>query len=136
MHRRDPRFFTHENLCGECFSNLDLVLELPSKHRCFSDFLRSRKTADEEVYALIKVSRSIENPHRNRAQSLLKGVVKFRTKMHWPRTAGPLGVVPLCQPQFNSDSFGLREMAETPYSRLQMLMSCSQEQPPGGTPSE
>ena len=51
---------------------------------------------------LIKLSRNIENPHRNRAQGLLKSVVKFRTKMHWPKTSRPLGVLPLCHPTFTS----------------------------------
>ena len=53
------------------------------------------------MYALIKLSRNIENPHRNRVQGLLKSVVKFRTKMRWPRTSRLLGVLPLCQPRFS-----------------------------------
>ena len=60
---------------GDYCLSLDPVPEQPSKLRSFS---RSNKTADEEVYALIKLSRNIENPHRGRVQGLLKGVVKFR----------------------------------------------------------
>ena len=46
------------------------------------------------------LSRNIENPDRNRVQGLLKSVVKFRTKMHWPKTSSPFGVLPLCHPHF------------------------------------
>ena len=58
-----------------------LLFKLGSRTRAAfetSKLLRSNKTADEEVYALIKLSRNIENPHRGRVQGLLKGVVKFR----------------------------------------------------------
>ena len=82
-----------------------LLFKLGSRTRAAFDtskLLRSRQTADEEVYALIKLSRNIENPHRNRVQGLLKSVVKFRTKMHWPKTSTPLGVLPLCHPHFIS----------------------------------
>ena len=68
-----------------------------------SKLLRSNKTADEEVYALIKLSRNIENPHRGRVQGLLKRVVKFRKTMHWPRTSRPLGVLPLSSDRFMSE---------------------------------
>ena len=80
-----------------------LLFKLGSRTRAAfetSKLLRSRQTADEEVYALIKFSRNIENPHRNRVQGLLKSVVKFRIKMHWPKTSRPLGVLPLCHPHF------------------------------------
>ena len=101
MHRRNQRFFiknSRELAWG-------LLFKLGSRTRAAfatSKLLRSRQTADEEVYALIKLSRNIENPHRNRVQGLLKSVVKFRTKMHWPRTSRPLGVLPLCHPHFTS----------------------------------
>ena len=80
-----------------------LLFKLGSRTRAAFDtskLLRSRQTADEEVYALIKLCRNIENPHRNRVQGLLKSVVRFRTKMHWPKTSRPLGVLPLCHPHF------------------------------------
>ena len=103
MHRRNQRFFiknSRELAWG-------LLFKLGSRARAAFDtskLLRSRQTADEEVYALIKLSSSsnIENPHRNRVQGLLKSVVKFRTKMHWPETSRPLGVLPLRHPQFTS----------------------------------
>ena len=101
MHRRNQRFFiknSRELAWG-------LLFKLGSRTRAAFDtskLLRSRQTADEEVYALIKLSRNIENPHRNRVQGLLKSVAKFRTKMHWPKTARPLGVLPLCHPPFTS----------------------------------
>ena len=99
MHRRNQRFFikTSRELAW------GLLFKLGSRTRAAFDtskLLRSRQTADEEVYALIKLSRNIENPHRNRVQGLLKSVVKFRTKMHWPKTSRPLGVLPLCRPHF------------------------------------
>ena len=102
MHRRSPRFFikdSRELAWG-------LPFKLGSRTRAAfetSKLLRSRQTADEEVYALIKLSRNIENPHRNRVQGLLTRVVKFRKRMHWPRTSRSLGVLPLCQPQFTSE---------------------------------
>ena len=80
-----------------------LLFKLGSRTRAAfetSKLLRSNKTADEEVYALIKLSRNIENPHRGRVQGLLKGVVKFRKTMHWPRTSRPLGVLPLSSNRF------------------------------------
>ena len=67
-----------------------LLFKLGSRTRAAfetSKLLRPKQTADEEVYALIKLSRNIENPHRNRVQGLLKSVVKSRTKMHRPRTS-------------------------------------------------
>ena len=33
----------------------------------------------------------------------LKGVVKFRSRMHWPKTARPLGLLPLCQATYNNE---------------------------------
>ena len=99
MHRRNQRFFiknSRELAWG-------LLFKLGSRTRAAFDtskLLRSRQTADEEVYALIKLSRNIENPHRNRVQGLLKSVVKFRTKMHWAKTSRPLGVLPLRHPHF------------------------------------
>ena len=101
MHRRNQRFFiknSRELAWG-------LLLKLGSRTRAAFDtskLLKPRQTADEEVYALIKLSRNIENPHRNQVQGLLKSVVKFRTKMHWPKTSRPLGVLPLCHPHFTS----------------------------------
>ena len=80
-----------------------LLFKLRSRTRAAfetSKLFRSNKTADEEVYALIKLSRHIENPHRGRIQGLLKGVVKFRKTMHWPRTSRPLGVLPLSSDRF------------------------------------
>ena len=50
---------------------------------------------DEEVYALIKLSRSVENPVRFRIHRILKSAAKFRSTMHWPRTGRPLPVLPL-----------------------------------------
>ena len=97
MHRRNQAFFiknSRELAWG-------LLFKLGSRTRAALDtskLLRSRQTADEEVYALIKLRRNIENRHRNRVQGLLKSVVKFRTKMHWPKTSRPLGVLPLCHP--------------------------------------
>ena len=101
MHRRNQRFFiknSRELAWG-------LLFKLGSRTRAAFDtskLLRSRQTADEEVYALIKLSRNIENPHRNRVQGLPKSVVKFRTKMHGRKTSRPLGVLPSCHPQFTS----------------------------------
>ena len=88
MHRRNQRFFiknSREFAWG-------LLFKLGSRTRAAfetSKLLRSRRTADEEVYALIKLSRNIEDPHRNRVQGLLKSVAKCRTKMHWPKTSRP-----------------------------------------------
>ena len=76
-----------------------LLFRLGSRTRAAfetSKLLRSNKTADEEVYALIKLSRNIENPHWGR-------VVKFRKTMHWPRTSRPLGVLPLSSDRFMSE---------------------------------
>ena len=55
---------------------------------------------DEEVYALIKLSRSVENPVRFRIHSILKSAVKFRSTMHWPLTGRPLSVLPLSHSTF------------------------------------
>ena len=63
MHRRNQRFFinnSRELAWG-------LLFKLGSRTRAAFDtskLLRSRQTADEEVCALIKLSRNIENPHR------------------------------------------------------------------------
>ena len=62
--------------------------------------MRSKRMSDEEVYALIKLSRSVENPVRYRIHSILKSAVKFRGTMHWPLTGRPLAVLPLAQSSF------------------------------------
>ena len=100
MHRRSRKFFikdSREFAWGLLFKRRTRAAFETSK------LLRSNKTADEEVYALIKLSRNIENPHRGRVQGLLKSVVKFRTTMHWPRTSRRLGVLPLCSDRFMSE---------------------------------
>ena len=56
--------------------------------------------SDEEVYALIKLSRSVENPVRFRIHSILKSAVKFRSTMQWPLTGRPLPVLPLSHSTF------------------------------------
>ena len=66
--------------------------------------IRSHKRmTDAEIYALIKLSRSVENPTHAKIQRLLKSAVKYRETMHWPLTARPLGVLPLAHSSFNSD---------------------------------
>ena len=66
--------------------------------------IRSHKRmTDAEIYALIKLSRSVENPTRAKIQRLLKSAVKYRETMHWPLTARPLGVLPLAHSSFNRD---------------------------------
>ena len=50
-----------------------------------------KRMTDTELYALIKLTRSVENPTRAKIQRLLKSAVKFRETMHWPMTARPLG---------------------------------------------
>ena len=59
--------------------------------------------SDEEVYALIKLSRSVENPVRHKIHSILKSAVKFRGTMRWPLTAKPLGALPLAQRSFTHE---------------------------------
>ena len=99
LHRRSQKFFikdSREFAWG-------LLFKLGSRTTAAfetSKLLRSNKTADEEVYALIKLSRNVENPHRGRIQGLLKGVVQFRKTMHWPRTSRSLGVLPLANENF------------------------------------
>ena len=71
MHRRNQRFFIKNS--RELAWGLLFKLGSCTRAGCeTSMLLRSRQTADEEVYALIKLSRNIENPHRNRVQGLLK----------------------------------------------------------------
>ena len=65
-----------------------------------AQLVRSKKMSDEEVYALIKLSRSVEIPVRHRIYGILKSAVKFRSTMHWPLTGKPLGVLPLAQSSF------------------------------------
>ena len=43
--------------------------------------VRSKRMSDEEVCALIKLRRSVENPVRVRIHSILKSAVKFRGTM-------------------------------------------------------
>ena len=62
--------------------------------------VRSKRMSDEEVYALIKLSRSVGNPVRFRIHRILKSAVKFRGTMHWPLTGRPLPVLPLSQISF------------------------------------
>ena len=62
--------------------------------------IRTKRMSDEEVYALIKLSRSVENPVRSRIHSILKSAVKFRSAMHWPLTGRPLPVLPLSHSTF------------------------------------
>ena len=69
MHRRSREFFikdSRELAWG-------LLFKLESHTRAAfetSKLLRSRETADEKVYALIKLSRNIENPVRNKDLAL------------------------------------------------------------------
>ena len=65
-----------------------------------AQLVRSNKKSDEEVCALIKLSRNLENPVRNKIHSILKSAVKFRGTMHWLSTAKPLEVLPLAQSSF------------------------------------
>ena len=75
--------------------------------------VRSKRMSDEEVYALIKLSRSVENPVRFRVHSILKSAVKFRGTMHWPLTGRPLAVLPLSQSSFiREGDFGSRAWFE------------------------
>ncbi|CAE7787762.1 unnamed protein product [Symbiodinium sp. CCMP2592] len=102
MFGRSSKFFIHDSR----ELAWGLLFKMASRTRASFEtakLLRSNKTADEEVYALIKLSRNIENPHRNRVQGILKGVVKFRKKMHWPRTSRPLGVLPTASPSFSKE---------------------------------
>ncbi|CAE7203288.1 unnamed protein product [Symbiodinium sp. CCMP2592] len=102
MFGRSSKFFIHDSR----ELAWGLLFKLASRTRASFEtakLLRSNKTADEEVYALIKLSRNIENPHRNRVQGILKGVAKFRKKMHWPRTSRPLGVLPTASPSFSKE---------------------------------
>ena len=55
-----------------------------------AQFVRSKKMSDEEVYALIKLSLSVENPVRHKIRSILKLAVKSRGTLRWPHTAKPL----------------------------------------------
>ena len=55
------------------------------------------------MYALIKLSRSVENPVRFRIHSILKSAVKFRGTMHWPLTGRPLPVLPLSHSTFSRE---------------------------------
>ena len=134
MHRRNQRFFIKNS--RELLA-WGLLFKLGSRTRAAFDtskLLRSRQTADEEVYALIKLSRNIKNPHRNRVQGLLKSVVKFRTKMHWTITSRPLGVLPLCHPQFTSQcEKWLRNINYPSVQIFVSFFSCSQEQPQRGS---
>ena len=66
--------------------------------------IRSRSMSNDELCALMKLRRrNVAHPARGENQSLLKSAVKFRTTMHWPKSARPLGVLPLAHPSFNSD---------------------------------
>ena len=66
--------------------------------------IRSHKRmTDTELYALIKLNRSVENPTRTKIQRLLKSAVKYRETMRWPMTARPLGVLPLAHASFNCE---------------------------------
>ena len=58
-----------------------------------AQLIRSKKMSDEEVCALIKLSRNVENPVRHTIHSILKSAVKFRGTMRWPLTAKPLGAL-------------------------------------------
>ena len=66
--------------------------------------IRSRSMSNDELCALMKLRRrNVAHPARGENQSLVKSAVKFRTTMHWPKSARPLGVLPLAHPSFNSD---------------------------------
>ena len=58
---------------------------------------------DAELYALIKLNKSVEYPIRTKIQRLLKSAVKYRETMHWPMTARPQGVLPLAHASFNCE---------------------------------
>ena len=62
--------------------------------------VRSKRMSDEEVYALTKLSRSVENPVRFRIHSILQAAVKVHGAMHWPLTGRPLAVLPPSQSSF------------------------------------
>ena len=66
--------------------------------------IRSKKRmTNAELYALIKLSRSVENPTRGKTQRLLKSAVKFPQTMHWPMTARPWGVLPWAHSSFTCE---------------------------------
>ena len=83
MHRRNQRFFvksSRELAWG-------LLFKLESRTRAAldtSNLLRSRQTADEEVYALIKLSRNIENPIATEFKGCSRAWSSFA-----PRCTGP-----------------------------------------------
>ena len=81
----------------------NILYDLGSHTRASLDaarMIRSERMSDEEVYALTKLSRSVENPVRSRIHSILKSAVKFRSTMHWPLTGRPLPVLPLSHSTF------------------------------------
>ena len=81
----------------------NILYDLGSHTRASFDaarMVRSQRMSDEEVYALIKLSRSVENPVRFRIHSILKSAVKFRGTMHWPLTGRPMPVLPLSHDTF------------------------------------
>ena len=83
----------------------DLVFDLSSHTKAAFEadkFLRSRFVADAEVYAIIRLSRNIEEPHRTKVTNALKRVVNFRTNMHWPRQSKALSTLPLAHPEYET----------------------------------
>ena len=71
----------------------NILYDLGSHTRASFDaarMVRSKRMSDEEVCALIKLSRSVENPVRFRIHSIVKSAVKFRSTMRWPLTGRPL----------------------------------------------
>ena len=136
MHRRNQRYFIKNS------RELAWVLlfKLGSRTRAAFDtskLLRSRQTADEEVYALIKLSRNIENPHRSRVQGLLKS--ECSQVSHQDALAQSIqafGCSAIVPPTLHS---AMREVAAKHYPTVQIFVpffSCSKEQPQRGSISK
>ena len=135
MHRRNQRFFikTSRELAW------GLLFKLGSRTRAAFDtskLLRSRQTADEEVYALIKLSRnnreSPSQPSSRVAQEC--GQVSHQDAL--AQNIQAFGCSAIVPPTLHS---AVREVAAKHYPPVQIIVpffSCFQEQPQRGSTSK
>ena len=134
MHRGNQRFFikdSRELAWGSLF-------KLGSRTRAVFDtskLLRPRQTADEEVYALIKLSRNIESPSQPSSRVAQEcGQVSHQDAL--AQNIQAFGCSAIAPPTLHS---AMREVAAKHYPSVQIFVpffSCSQEQPQRGSTSK
>ena len=80
--------------------------------------LRSSRYVNDEVYAVIRLSLTLEEPLRSRTRQLLKQVANYR-QMTWPSNAGTLSLQPMAHRSFSRE---IREWLKSQIRRYRHIL--------------